>query len=143
MVNYLCRHGLLTASLPDDDRGYGKRRRFSFTDVLLARAIREFLIAGVSVLSMRRTLEQLRRQLHVDSAAALRDKRIVIRGGVPYLSRTDEPPIDLLARGQMAFGFVLDIEDLWSRAGPLRQAREKRKRERMERALQMKRERIA
>jgi DNA-binding transcriptional MerR regulator len=142
MVDYLCRHGVLTVSR-SQARGYGKRRRFNFTDILLARSIRELLQAGVSVLSMRTALDELRRQLHSDSPATLRDKRVVIRGGVPYLSRLDDPPTDLLARGQMAFSFVLEIEDLWQKAGPLHEQREAAKWSRIERALKTRNERIA
>jgi DNA-binding transcriptional MerR regulator len=142
MVDYLCRHGVLTASR-SQVRGYGKRRRFDFTDILLARSIREFLEAGVSVLSMRTALIELGRQLYSDSPATLRDRRIVIRGGIPYLSKLDEPPTDLLARGQMAFGFVLEIEDLWQKAGPLHEQREVSKWNRIERALKTRKERIA
>jgi DNA-binding transcriptional MerR regulator len=142
MVDYLCRHGLLTVSR-SKERGYGKRRRFNFTDILLARSIKELLQAGVSVLSMRAALIELRRQLHSDSPATLRDSRIVIRGGVPYLSRPDEPPSDLLARGQMAFSFVLEIEDLWQKAEPLHEKREAAKWDRIERAMKTRRERMS
>ena len=142
MVDYLCRHGLLTVSGPRD-RGYGRRRRFSFADILLARSIKELLDAGVSVLSMRAALIELRRQLHSDPPAVLRDRRIVISGGIPYLSRPDEPPSDLLARGQMAFSFVLEIENLWSKAGPIHADRKAKERERLERALKTRKERIA
>ena len=142
MVDYLCRHGILTVSR-SQMRGYGKRRRFNFTDILLARSIRELLQAGVSVLSMRTALVELGRQLHSDSPAVLRDKRIVIRGGVPYLSQPDEPPTDLLARGQMAFSFVLEIEDLWQKAEPLHEQREAARRSRIERAMNARKERIS
>jgi hypothetical protein len=103
----------------------------------------ELLGAGVSVLSMRTALIELGRQLHSDSPAGLRDQRIVIRGGRPYLSRPDEPPSDLLARGQMAFSFVLEIEDLWSKAKPIHANRKAKERERIERALSTRRARIS
>jgi DNA-binding transcriptional MerR regulator len=142
MIDYLCRHGLLTVSR-SNMRGYGKRRRFNFTDILLARSIKELLQAGVSVLSLRTALVELGRQLHSDSPAALRDKRIVIRGGVPYLSRPDEPPSDLLAGGQLAFSFLLEIEDLWSKAEPLYANRKAKEQERIERAISTRRERMS
>jgi DNA-binding transcriptional MerR regulator len=142
MIDYLCRHGLLTAS-GSESRGYGKRRRFNFTDILLARSIRELLQAGVSVSSMRRALLQLRAQLHSDSPEALRDTRIVISGGVPYLSMPDTPLYDLLAGGQMAFSFVLEIQDLWHRAEPIHAQRQAAMRARIARAMKTRRERMS
>jgi DNA-binding transcriptional MerR regulator len=142
MVDYLCRHGLLTVS-HSNERGYGKRRQFSFTDVLLARSIRQLLDAGVSVLSLRTALLALREQLHTESTAVLRDKRIVICEGVPYLSEPNKPPRDLLKNGQMVFSFVLEIERLWKTAEPMQMKRKGQERSRTEQALKIRRERIA
>jgi DNA-binding transcriptional MerR regulator len=142
MVDYLCRHGLLTAS-HSRDRGYGKRRRFNFTDILLAKTIKEMLSANVSVLSLRKALMELRRQLHFESPSVLRDKRILIRGGVPYLLEPAAPPRDLLAGGQMVFSFVLEIRHLWQTAEPIRARRQQTERARIERALRRQRERVA
>ena len=142
MVDYLCRHGLLPAS-GSPTRGRGKLRSFDFTDILVARAIRKLLDAGVSVLAMQTAMSQLRNLLHTDSPAALGDKRIVIAGGVPHLSLPDQAPINLLAGGQMAFSFVLEIEDMWQRAAPLLEHRRAAMRARLERARQLKKERLA
>jgi len=53
---------------------------------ILARESLELLSADVSVLNMRKTLRTLHEQLHSQSVAPLRDKRIIIRRGIPYLS---------------------------------------------------------
>jgi DNA-binding transcriptional MerR regulator len=142
MVDYLCRHGVLSASF-SSDRHYGKRRRFSFTDVLLARSIQKLLHAGISVLSMRRALLELYKQLNSNSPSALRDRRIIIRGGIPYLSLPAKPPLNLLAGGQMAFTFVLEIEDLWLKAEPLVAQRQAALVERIQRAQKKRQERLA
>lgn len=142
MVNYLCRHGLLTVS-HSKDRGYGKRRRFNFTDVLLARSIRQLLDAGVSVLSLREALLTLRKQLQTDSLGVLRDKRIMFCAGKPYLCEPDKAPRELLRNGQMVFSFVLDVEELWKTAGPLQKKRRESERARLERTLRHRQERIA
>jgi DNA-binding transcriptional MerR regulator len=140
MVDYLCRHGLLQAS-KSRGRGYGKRRRFDFSDVLLARSIRKLLDAEVSVLSMRNALVQLRRLL--DAEATLRDRRIVIRDRVAYLTQPNRPAVNLLAGGQMTFSFLLDIEDTWRKAEPLVVKRKATDRARIERAIKKRKERMA
>jgi DNA-binding transcriptional MerR regulator len=144
MLDYLCRHGLIYPSL-SENRGFGMRRRFSFTDVLLARSIAALLAANVSVLNMRKSLKTLRDLLHLESASAatLSDKRIIIRGGTPFLSEPHRPPVDLTASGQMAFCFVLDVEDLWKRAETLQRSRKAASEKRKLRALELRRRRIA
>jgi DNA-binding transcriptional MerR regulator len=141
MVDYLCRHGLLTAS-GSKDRGFGKRRRFSFADVLLARTISKLLEAGVSVLAMRAVLRHLGQQLRTSAVPALRDTRVAICNGKPYLSEPNKPPTDLLAGGQMVFSFTLDVEELWKKAGPLRARRLDEQAQRTNRALRTRRERM-
>lgn len=141
MVDYLCRHGLLSASR-SSARGYGMRRRFSFTDVLLARALRKLLEAGVSVLAMRAVMSQLGHQLQSTTTHVLRDTRVVICRGKPYLSELNKPPADLLAGGQLAFSFVLEVEDLWRKAEPLEAKRKLALRQRVDKALRTRKERI-
>lgn len=141
MVDYLCRHGLLQPSKsPRRERGYGKRRRFDFSDVLLARSIRKLLDADVSVLSMRTALIQLRQLL--GEQATLRDRRIVICDGVPHLTQPDRPPVNLLSGGQMTFSFVLDIKDTWRKAEPLAIRRKESERARIEKAARTRKERL-
>ncbi len=142
MVDYLCRHGLLTATL-SSARGYGKGRRFSFADVLLARSISRFLSSGVSVLSMKKSMKTLGWLLERKSNTLFADKRIAIVAGAPYLCEPNCAPISLIASGQMAFSFVLDVEDIRKRANLLRTRRESESKLRTQRANRMKRERIA
>ena len=124
------------------ETGYGKRRRFSFADILLARSIRKLLDAGVSVLTMRTVMLQLSQQFRSSTIHALRDTRVVIRAGRPYLSEPSRPPADLLAGGQLAFCFVLEVEDLWRKAEPLEAKRNLALRRRVDKALRTRRERI-
>jgi|SRR6185437_15037873 len=142
MVDYLCRHGLLSASL-SQGRGYGKRRLFSFTDILLARSLKKLLAGGISVLALRTVMAQLHEELNSDSPAVLRDTRVVIRGRKVYLSKPDRFPSDLMAGGQLSFSFVLEIEELWDHAEPIRAARRAAEVERLNRALRIRRERKA
>ena len=142
MIDYLCRHGVLTASV-SGKRGYGVQRQFNFADILLARTIRELLDSGVSVLAMKRALRTLRGLLESGVPASLRDTGVVIRGGVPYLAEPGEAPIDLLSKGQLAFSFVLDVEQLWNRATRVHAKREANTRDRIKRALALRQRRLA
>ena len=143
MIDYLCRHGLLTASMSGACRGYGRHRKFSFTDVLLAKSIGHLLQADVSIMAMRKALATLRDVLHRDVAEDLRDHRVVIKGGVPLLIPHGAAPINLLAKGQLTFGFILEAEDLWRRAERERKQRLAMMAARMERAAQLRKERVA
>jgi DNA-binding transcriptional MerR regulator len=142
MVDYLCRHGILTASL-SKSRGHGRHRRFSFTDILLGRAIKHLLDAGVSVLALRRALGTLRDVLHRDFGKELREHRVVIKGGVPLLCEQGASPVDLIAKGQLVFGFMIETQELRLRATKVRELRERRIHARVQRAWRVRRERLA
>jgi DNA-binding transcriptional MerR regulator len=142
MVDYLCRHGLIRPSM-SPQRGYGKRRRFGFADILLARSLHALLASGVTVLTMRQALQTLREKLHIEAAQALRDKRIAIIDDAAYFSLPHQAPVELTKHGQMAFSFVLDIAQLGKRAESMRKARQIAIAERLRKAFDMRRRRIA
>jgi len=109
MVNYLCRCEILRPSL-SSERRHGIPLRFSFADVVLARAIGRLLAAGASVAALKRALATLRKQLQGLSPAALQNQRVVIVGNSVYLPGDGARPVDLTANGQIAFDFVLEAD---------------------------------
>lgn len=111
MVNYLCRHDLLVPSL-SEHRRRGKQRRFSYVDLLLARAISRLLDSGVSVLSLRKALSTLRSKIESVPAASFACRLVAIAGDSVYLAQPGQTLIDLTAGGQLAFHFVLDSQGL-------------------------------
>lgn len=114
MVNYLCRIELLEPSL-SVERRKGVERRYSFTDLVLARAVSKLLRAGVSVCSVRKALCTLKLKLDRLSVSALSGKSVTIVGNAVYLSDAGQPIVELSANGQLAFSFVLDTKKVRSR----------------------------
>lgn len=107
MVSYLCRSGILEPSL-SRSRKRGLRRRFSFKDLLLARALAKLLDSGVSVVGLKNTLRVLRSRLRVDAAGTLTNPHVVIKDRRVYLFESSKAAIELTAGGQLAFHFVLE-----------------------------------
>jgi DNA-binding transcriptional MerR regulator len=113
MVDYLCRCGLLEPTL-SPSRRRGLRRRFAYTDLLLARAIATLLGAGVSVLSLRQALETLRRKIKKVPLEVFSSRNVAIVGSKVYLAEPGQSLTDLTANGQLALHFVLDTKQISS-----------------------------
>ena len=111
MVGYLCRYEILCPSL-SRTRQRGLRRRFSFADLLLARAIATLLSAKVEVMSVRKALQTLRSKIERIPPSVLASHRVVIVGQAVYLNEPNNRVIELTADGQLAFQFMLDTTDV-------------------------------
>jgi hypothetical protein len=114
MVGYLCRYRILRPTL-STVRRRGVRRRFSFEDLLLARAIAKLLSAKVELSSVRSALRTLRSKMTGVPPSVLATKQIVILGKSVYLTRLGESAVELTADGQLAFHFMLDTTDARAR----------------------------
>ncbi len=114
MVDYLCRIGVLVPSL-SKVRRRGISRRFSYTDLLLARSVAALLRSGVSVEGLRGVFKTLRTKLGTGPVKGLSKKHVVIIGKRVYLQQTPAGIIDLTGDGQLAFHFVLDVSGLADR----------------------------
>jgi DNA-binding transcriptional MerR regulator len=114
MVGYLCRSEILRPTL-SKVRRRGLRRRFSFADLLLARAIAKLLAAKVEVSAIRAALRTLRCKVESVPPSVLATKRIVIVGRAVYLTQAGTDAVELTADGQLAFQFVLDTTDVRTR----------------------------
>jgi DNA-binding transcriptional MerR regulator len=115
MVGYLCRYRILRPTL-STVRRRGVRRRFSFEDLLLARAIAKLLSAKVELSSVRSALRTLRSKMIGVPPSVLATKQIVILGKSVYLTRLGESAVELTADGQLAFHFMLDTTDVRTHA---------------------------
>jgi DNA-binding transcriptional MerR regulator len=107
MVGYLCRSGILCPTL-SKIRRRGLRRRFSFADLLLARAIAKLLNAKVEISAIRAALRTLRSKLDKIPPPVLATRRVIIIGRAVYLTNKDAAVVELTAQGQLAFHFMLD-----------------------------------
>lgn len=108
MINYLCRHDLITPS-NGTKRGRGTRRRYSFADIVLLRVIAKLLLNGVSPLRLKDNLTALKRR-ELEAKGLLTTKFVVTDGFNIYFQ--DDGVVELLSSGQIAFAFVLELSKL-------------------------------
>lgn len=104
MVDYLCRHEIV---IPGGrrDRGKGKRRRYTFADLVLLRALSHLLKCGVSVARLKVALKTLQDKHDLSDVARL-PGRILVTDGVGVYLRDGKVLEDLTAKGQFALAFV-------------------------------------
>lgn len=109
MVDYLCRQGIIIPSAVHKP-GRGRRRLYSFGDVVMLRAIGRLLATGLSVERMKRGLEKLR-SLHPEITATTLPGRFLMSDGHDLFFRANVSELEnLSASGQLAFGFLLEFE---------------------------------
>jgi DNA-binding transcriptional MerR regulator len=108
MLNYLSRYEVVIAS-GSIERGRGKRRMYTYADVLLLRVLAQLLNQGVSVLGLRNELTAYRKR-----SGGLPDistgRYFVTNGYTVYLQNRGR--LENLATGQQAFSFVLDMRPI-------------------------------
>jgi len=100
-LDYWARTGLLRPSIADA-RGSGTQRRYSYTDVVELKVIKQLLDAGISLQRARRAVECLRGGLGADLASI----KLVLIGSDSVLARSDGEVVDLLKGGQGVLNIV-------------------------------------
>ncbi|HZN16535.1 MAG TPA: MerR family transcriptional regulator [Acidimicrobiales bacterium] len=103
-LDYWARTDLLRPSI-SEAKGSGTQRRYSYTDLLELKVIKQLLDAGVSLQSARRAIECLQNALGEDLATA----NLVLNGDGSVLARNDEDLVDLLRGGQGVLNIVLPL----------------------------------
>lgn len=109
MVNYLCRNDIVIPT-GGARRGRGVRRRYTFADVLVLRAVARLLEGGISVLRLKHSLVGLRQRSGTLPADILSRRYLVIDGHDVFIQ--DGGLLEILESGQTAFAFVLELENL-------------------------------
>lgn len=106
---YWDRTGFLCPSLLPGGRGSGKRRQFSFQDVLAARVARRLRGGGISLQALRRVVEFVQR-LEGPLSQPLACRYLVVNGqDVEML--TAGTSVSLLSRpGQVTLALSIDLE---------------------------------
>jgi DNA-binding transcriptional MerR regulator len=108
MVNYLCRYKIVVPS-GNKRRGPGIERKYTYSDVLLLRAIAKMLSQGISVLRLKKSLAAFQRRGGTATDIAKR-KYFLTDGYNVYFA--DSAALELLDSGQMMFAFVLELGSL-------------------------------
>lgn len=111
MVHYLCRERLLEPS-GRSARGRGKRRAYTFGDVVMLRALARFLKSGISVANLKRSLRELRKRHPEITPNSLPSKFVVSDGKQVYFRNRHEALESLDGSGQFVFAFVIELRQL-------------------------------
>lgn len=110
MLNYLCRHGVVTPSATTAP-GRGRVRRYTYCDLILLRVVAKLLDQGISVLRFRKQCCLLKsRELNLRRLSACR--YLVTDGSNVYFK--NDRALERMDSGQMAFAFVLDMKPVRS-----------------------------
>lgn len=106
MVDYLCRHGLVTPS-GNDARGRGRLRQYTFADIVLLRVVAKLLNQGISVFGFRKSfLSAKQREKNVREILA---RKYLVTDGVRVYLQNDGV-LERIDSGQTSFAFVMDLD---------------------------------
>jgi DNA-binding transcriptional MerR regulator len=94
-LDYWARTDLVRPSLADA-QGSGSRRRYSYSDLLELRVIKNLLDAGIRLENVRDVFSYMREHLGEDIASA----NLVLSGSTAVLVSDDGELLDLVKRGQ-------------------------------------------
>ena len=110
MLDYLVRSGIHAPSKTMGRRKRGKRREYSFGDIILLRALKSLLDLGISVKRLKEALKVLS-EMHVEiTPGKLPGKYLLTDGCSIYFKNKKNVLEDLNAGGQMAFTFILELK---------------------------------
>ena len=111
MVNYLGRTDVLVPSRPKE-RKRGRARRYILGDVVMLRILASLLESGISVARLKKGLKTLRKYHPKITPTSLPAKYLVTDGIQAYLRHENQALETLDEGGQMAFAFVVEIEQV-------------------------------
>ena len=120
-VNYLGRTDVLVPSRPKE-RKRGRARRYTLGDVVMLRILASLLKSGISVARLKQGLKSFRKFHPEITPTSLPARYLVTNGIQVYLWHENQALETLDDKGQMAFAFVLEIEQ--ARADVLEIARQ-------------------
>ncbi len=112
MINYLCRTHLVEPSC-SCKRGHGSTRHYSFGDVIALRLIKRLSETGVRPLRIKAALQRLK-QYHQEITLTSLPAKYIVTDGVDLYLRNGEDTVERMRDGQMAFAFVIELEQLRS-----------------------------
>ena len=108
MLDYLCRAKILVPSHPGA-RGRGRRRLYSFGDLLLLRVLARMLAAGVSVKRARESFKNLNKHCARIGPMSSVASYLITDGERVFLRESNQSLEDLAESGQLSFLFVFEL----------------------------------
>ena len=94
--------------------GRGRRRRYTFGDLVLLRGVAHLLQAGISVAKLKRALELLRDRTVSISQESIPARFLVTDGERIFFRSEDNALVDLTNGGQLVFAFVIELKKVWN-----------------------------
>jgi DNA-binding transcriptional MerR regulator len=114
MIDYLQRSGVY---VPSKNRrsGRGRRREYSFKDLVILRTIATLLKNGASVASLKNALVDFQGAKWEADRASMQFEGSVARymiavGGKVLFAKSEDRLYDLTQNGQMVFSFIIDLD---------------------------------
>jgi DNA-binding transcriptional MerR regulator len=109
-----------------EDRANGRRRKYTFGDLLILRAINRMLELGARPARIRQVINCIRdiegfpstREAARQATTAL-GKRLFVTAETAFWVSNEEEVVDLIAKGQLAFGFMISIRDVAGEIVPI------------------------
>lgn len=108
MVSYLDRSDVLVPTWPKE-RGHGRKRRYTFGDVVMLRILASLLKSGISVARLKNALIAFRKHHPEITPKSLPSRYLVSDGIRVYLRNKKEVFETLDDEGQMTFAFVVEL----------------------------------
>lgn len=116
MLAHLEREGIFVREYTSDRR-HGRARKYTFVDVMVLRAINRMLELGARPARIKKVIAELGMVEGIPSSrrAAIKMAQqsgtcLFVTAKEAFLLKSSQEVIDLAAHGQLAFGFMIDIE---------------------------------
>lgn len=115
MLDYLERSRVFVRKKASKQRGKG--RRYTFRDLLILKVIKSLLDAGVSVATLRKSLQEFQNWRWKAEPTVLEDelgglRYLIASGDRVYFAHSPDALVELSKKGQLAFTFILDMDVL-------------------------------
>lgn len=116
MIDYLQRSGIFIPS-KKSPHGRGRRREYSFKDLVVLRTISTLLKNGASVSALKKALVQFQNEKWEADRASMQFDGEVARymlavGDKVLFAKSQDCFFDLTQSGQMVFSFIIDLEQI-------------------------------
>ena len=108
MVDYLCRERLVVPTTPSQPKR-GRRRKYTFGDLVILRAVAKLLQKGVSVSRLKASLHALRGR-HPEITRDGLPASFLVTDGKTILFRESHEIVEELNSGQLVFAFVMELD---------------------------------
>ncbi len=109
MLTYLGRYDVLT---PSGSSGRGKRRLYTFNDIVFLKLVADLLGRGIQIKGLKKGLDKARQEAGTWGDIRKAPHRYLVTDGTELFVRRPGELESKTMNGQLAFAFVLDIRPI-------------------------------